>query len=215
VEPTPTEAEPETPPESEAAPEDEAAGPRTFVVVPEESEVSYEVDEEFFSGALDSLGIVAGLTKTIGKTSDINGSLTIDFSASPPQLVSGEFAVDISTLSSDQSRRDNQIRQRYLESSRFPIASFVASQIQNAPDSYADGQPVTFQLAGDLTVREITQPVVFDVEATLQEDTISGEATTLIKMSDFGVTPPEFANVFTVADDTVIRIMLNAVEQAQ
>jgi polyisoprenoid-binding protein YceI len=190
-----------------------AGGERTFVVDPGSSEISYEVDEEFLAGALGRLGIAAGLANTVGRTSEVEGELTLTFDGPAPQLVDGEFTVDISTLTSDQERRDNRIRDEWLESSRFPIATFRATGIQNAPETYAEGDEVAFQLAGDLTVREVTQPVVLDVTGTLSGDTITATATTQFLMSDFGVDPPSMANLLTVGDETVIRINLVAREQ--
>ena len=137
----------------------------------------------------------------------------MDFSGATPQITSGEFQVDISALKSNQSRRDNRIRTNWLESATFPIATFKATGLQNAPASYTEGEEVSFQLAGDLTVREITQPVVFDVKATLQGDTITGTATTAFLMSQFGVDPPAMGNLFTVGDNTVVTLTLVAKEE--
>jgi polyisoprenoid-binding protein YceI len=189
-----------------------AGGARTFVIVPGESQAGYEVDEEFLAGAAGMLGIEPGKGKTVGSTDQVNGQLTLDFSGTP-QITSGEFQVDISTLKSDQNRRDNRIRTEWLQSATFPVASFKAAGLQNAPASYTEGEEVTFQLAGDLTIREITQPVVFDVKATLQGDTITGTATTAFLMSQFGVDPPAMGNLFTVGDNTVVTLTLVAKEE--
>ena len=158
------------------------------------------------------MGIQPGRGKTVGLTDQVSGQLTLDFSGAP-QITSGEFQVDISTLKSDQNRRDNRIRTEWLQSATFPVASFKATGLQNAPASYTEGEEVTFQLAGDLTVREITQPVVFDVKATLQGDTITGTATTAFLMSQFGVDPPAMGNMFTVGDNTVVTLTLVAKEE--
>ena len=74
--------------EAPAAEEPAAGGgERTFAIDPANTVVSYEVDEEFGAGALDRLGIAAGLTKTIGRTSAADGSLTLNFDGAAPQLV--------------------------------------------------------------------------------------------------------------------------------
>ena len=195
------------------APAAAAGGARTFVIVPGESQAGYEVDEEFLAGAASALGIEAGKGKTVGSTDQVSGQLTLDFSGATPQITSGEFQVDISALKSNQSRRDNRIRTNWLESATFPIATFKATGLQNAPASYTEGEEVSFQLAGDLTIREITQPVVFDVKATLSGDTITGTATTAFLMSQFGVDPPAMGNLFTVGDNTVVTLTLVAKEE--
>jgi len=70
-------------------------------------------------------------------------------------------------------------------------------------------------LIGDLTVREQTKPATFDVKAKLAGDTLTGVATTRLKMSDFGIDPPNFANTLTVADEFGIEVQFTAKEQGK
>ena len=206
-EPTAAPAEPAATTAPPAAP-----GMRTFVVVPGESTASYLVDEEFFPAALSKYNIEAGQKVTIGSTEEVAGSLALDLRAEQP-LGPNRFTVDLPSLTSDQSLRDGWIRDNALESNKYPEALFVASSIEGAPDDYSEGQEVNFQLVGDLTVRAITLPATFDVTATLSGDTITGVAEAKVKMSDFGVTPPNFANTLVVDDLFTIRIELTAKEQ--
>lgn len=189
-----------------------APGFRTFVVVPEESSAAYLVDEEFFADALRKYNIAAGQKVTIGSTNRVEGSLALDLNAAQP-LGPNEFTVDLLSLTSDQSLRDGWLRENALESEKFPEARFVASAIEGAPANYSEGEEARFQLVGELTVRSITLPVTFDVTATLSGDTIRGVAEAKVQMSDFGVTPPNFANTLVVADLFTIRIELTAKEQ--
>ena len=207
----PVAEEPTTAPAATEAPA-ASGGVRTFTVVPGDSKASYEVDEEFLSGAANALGINPGKTKTIGTSDQVSGQFTVDFSGAAPAVTAGEFQVDISALKSDQNRRDNRIRNDWLESARFPIATFKVTGIQNAPASYTEGAEASFQMAGDLTIREITQPVVFDVQATLSGSDITGTATTSFLMSDFGVDPPAMGDLFTVGDNTVVTVTFVASE---
>jgi len=188
------------------------AGVRTFVIIPEESAVSYLVDEEFFAAALTKFNIPVGKKITVGSTSAVAGVLALDLGGEQP-LGDNRFTVDLPSLTSDQSLRDGWIRDNALESNKYPEAVFVASSVEGAPASYTDGQEVKFQLVGELTVRSITVPATFDVTATLSGDTITGVAEAQVKMSDFGVTPPNFAGTLVVADLFTIRIELTAKEQ--
>ena len=177
------------------------------------SEASYEAKEDFLSGAVERLGKALGLFNPIGKTNAIEGEFVV-LPAQPPQLVSGEFQVDISTLKSDDSRRDNQIRKKWLESSRFPWPLFTATSIEDFPASYTEGEPTSFKLTGDMTIRETTKPVTFDVQATLQDDTLSGIAQTFFLMTDFGVEPPEIPGILKVTDGVTVTVNFKAVEEA-
>ncbi len=183
-----------------------AADLRTFAIVPEQSRASYIVAEEFFGGALDQLGIQPGLVDTIGATQQVSGQMELDLANPASPVVSSQFEVNLESLTSDQSRRDNRIRQANLESSRYPLATFTITGLENAPASYTEGEAVSFQATGDITIREITRPATFDVTATLQGGTISGVADARLKMTDFGFEPPNFANMFSVEDEFTARV---------
>jgi polyisoprenoid-binding protein YceI len=203
-------------PTEEAAPEEpaaESADIRTYVIVSEESQASYTVDEEFFGGALDRLGIEPGLVDTVGTTQEVSGQMELDFSNPASPLVSNQFEVNIRSLTSDQSRRDNAIRDRFLESDTYPLAQFTITSLENLPESYTEGEEISFQATGDMTIREITQPTTFDVTAVLQGDTITGSARTPLTMTDFGFAPPSFANLFDVANDFTVNVDFTFREQ--
>jgi polyisoprenoid-binding protein YceI len=195
---------------TEAAPEAAAAGPisgqRTFVIVPEQSKASYIVDESFFGGALAKYGIAAGNNKTTGGTQQITGQLQLNLDDLSAALGDNSFTVQLNTLASDQDRRDQWIRDNGPTFNQFPDATFVAKSIEGAPSAYDNGQEVGFKLSGDLTVRNITKPVTFDVNAKLAGDTLSGTATTSVKLTDFGIEPPNFANTLTVEDEFTIQV---------
>ena len=180
---------------------------RVFTLVAEQSSVSYSVQEEFLGGAAGMIGKEAGTVTTVGATNAVSGQIVLDFSGESPSLVSGQASVDVSTLTSDDSRRDDRIRSRWLESASFPTATFTFTSMTGFPaGAYQEGEAVSFQLVGDLTIRDVTRPVTFAVTATLQGNTLSGTATTQILMSDFGVEPPNLLNILTVADETTITL---------
>jgi polyisoprenoid-binding protein YceI len=179
---------------------------RTFIIVPDQTQASYIVEEEFFGGSLDRLGIEPGLVDTIGRTQEVSGQMVLDFNNLAQPVVSSEFSVDLQSLTSDQPRRDNRIREANLESNRFPLATFTISSIENGPASYAEGEEVTFQAIGEITIREITRPATFDVTAKLAGNTITGIAQAPLKMTDFGFDPPNFANLFSVEDEFIAEV---------
>lgn len=215
-EPPPTEAQAEAP-VADAAPTAASgapvAGQRTFVIAPAESKASYLVDEEFFAGALAKLGIAAGLADVVGSTQEIEGRLTLNLDDLSAPLGENTFTVKMNTFTTDQNDRDKWIRENGPRFNDYPLATFTATGIEGAPAAYNEGEEVSFKLSGDLTIREITQPAAFDVTASLRGDTLTGVATTRLKMSDFGIEPPNFANTLTVADEFGIEVQITAKEE--
>ena len=198
--------------ETEAG-DSEVNGLNTYVIVPEESTASYLVDEEFFQGALAKLGIQAGLVDVVGSTQEIEGQLQLDLDNLASPLGANRFEANLASLTTDQSRRDNWIRENGPEFNTYPLAEFTATGIEGAPDNYSEGEEVQFKLVGDLTIREITQPVTFDVTASLEDDTITGVATAQLLLSDYGIDPPNFANTLAVEDEFEVKVEFTAREQ--
>jgi polyisoprenoid-binding protein YceI len=189
------------------------AGFRTFTIAPAESKASYIVDEEFFADALTKYNIAAGKVQTVGSTQEIAGQLQLNLDDPASSLGDNRFTVQINTLTSDQALRDGWIRRNGPRLNDYPTAKFVATGIEGAPASYSEGEEVQFQLVGNLTMRDITQPATFDVTATLQGDTITGKATTRALLSAFGIDPPNFANTLVVGDEFSIEVEITAREE--
>ncbi len=189
------------------------AGFRTFVVVPAQSKASYIVDEEFFADALRKYNIAAGQVKTMGSTQEVAGQLQLNLADLTAPLGDNRFTVQINTLTSDQPLRDRWIRSNGPKLNDFPTAEYVATGIEGAPTSYTEGEEVQFKLVGNLTARNITRPVTFDVTAKLVGDTITGTAVARALLSEFGITPPNFANTLVVGDEFIIEVQFTAREQ--
>lgn len=199
-------------PESDSSPSQtgSTAETRTFQIVPSESEASYTVEEEFFSGAVTRFGKELGFFTTVGTTNEIEGQVTFQLDGEALELESGEFVVDISTLESDDARRDRVIRERFLQSQVYPEARFVVTGVEGFPENYQPGQEASFRLLGDLTIREVTQPATFDVTATLDGDALAGTATTRILMTDFDFNPPGFAGMMQAENEALITVNFTA-----
>jgi polyisoprenoid-binding protein YceI len=177
-------------------------GARTYSIEPSQSKVTYEVGETLFrEGNRFNLAI--------GTTNTLNGEITIDY-ANPANSSVGTLTVDISQFRSDSDRRDGRIREEWLESARFPMVTVVPTSLTGIPADAAEGQEIQFQLTGDTTVRDSTRPLTFDVTAKLDNDTLTGTATTQFKMTDFGFQPPDIAGMLKAEDDVTIKIEFTA-----
>lgn len=182
---------------------------RLFLVVPEQSEATYIVDEEFFAEALSKLGIPAGRTVVVGRTEGVSGFIQLN-SDNPDWVETAQFTVDMTGLATDQQPRDEWLEDNALQTSLFPQATFTATAVSGLPESYNEGEEVSFDLTGDLTVRDVTRSVTFGVTAVLQNGTLEGTATLPTRLTDFGIQPPDFANTLTVADEFTIEVNLVA-----
>jgi polyisoprenoid-binding protein YceI len=120
----------------------------------------------------------------------------VDF-ATPANSQIGTIVIDVSQLTSDEGRRDNFIRNNFLQSAQFPQATFKPTKIEGLPASVKPGDQLTLKVTGDLTVKQTTKPVTFDVTLTAGQDKVTGTATTEVALSDFGVGPIQIAMLQT------------------
>jgi polyisoprenoid-binding protein YceI len=174
---------------------------RTFRIVPEQTEASYEVQEQFLDRNLPN--------KAIGKTSAVEGEFQFTAAGKPTGQVT-KITVDLRTLTSDSGMRDRRIRSQWLESNTYPYATFVSTGVEGVPDSYTMGQQVSFKLLGNMTIHDVTRPITFEMTGKLDGDTVTGKATTQILMKDFGFDPPSVAGILTVQDGVTITVNFTA-----
>ncbi|HWQ14597.1 MAG TPA: YceI family protein, partial [Roseiflexaceae bacterium] len=69
------------------------------------------------------------------------------------------------------------------------------------------GQPFTFTIHGDLTIRDVTRPVAF--EATVQAESperLVGTATAVINRADFNLAIPSVPFVADVSEQVTLAI---------
>ncbi len=117
------------------------AGIERFAIVPSASTVVYRVGETFFTQSR--------FKEAIGTTQAIQGDVYID-RAHPASSRIGTLTIDISTFRSDSARRDKAIRDRWLESARYPNAQFTPTAIRGLPAVYTDGQDIPIRVLGML-----------------------------------------------------------------
>jgi polyisoprenoid-binding protein YceI len=189
-------------------------GPRTFVIVPAQSKASYLANEEFFPGALTLLGIEAGKVPVVGSTQAIDGQFQLDPEQPAAPLGDNTFTVRLNTLTSNQTKRDDYIREIRDDGGpsfdAYPVATFKATAIEGVSKPTAGGRELTLKLSGGLTVRGITKPMTFDVKAQLAGDTLTGVGTSRFQLRDFGIGPITFYDVLTVADEVGIEVQFTA-----
>ena len=169
-----------------------------FVIVPAESQVTYRVAETFINEG-NRLNVAVGMTNAI------RGEIIIN-RGDPRQSRVGVITVDISRFQSDSSRRDNAIRGRWLESSRFPTAEFTPTEIEGLPAAHEEGKDLRLVISGRLKVRDVTRLTKFQTTLTLSGTTLSGLAATKFLMTDFGFQPPSILGILRAENEVNVEL---------
>jgi len=172
-----------------------------LVVDSSASQASYHAREQLVGKTLPS--------DAVGTSKSVSGALVLAADGSVLADKS-KISVDLSKLQSDESRRDNFVKSDTLQTSRYPMATFVPNAVQGLTMPLPTSGQTTFQLSGDLTVHGVTKPVTWQVTASFAATTISGSATTAIKITDFGMTPPKAGPVLSIEDALTLELAFTA-----
>ena len=98
-----------------------------------------------------------------------------------------------------------------METGACEFIRLTPTAISGLPASVSVGESATFTIEGDLTIREITQPVVFMVTATAVSQTqISGTATATVSRDTYDLRIPSVPSVANVDDAVVLTIEFSA-----
>ena len=173
---------------------------RIYRIDPTRSTARYQAFEELIDATVGS---------PVGETSAIAGDILID-PGDPEGSRFGPIVVNVESLASDSRMRDSRLRKAYLESSRHPEVEMRFGRFLDLPEPFEEGEEYTLRLEGDLTVRSITAPTVWDVTFGFLDASLSGSASTEILMSTYGVGPISIAGLLKTRDEVSLSIDLVA-----
>lgn len=147
------------------------------------------------------------VSKVPGKFTKFSGTIAFD-QANPANSVV-DVTIDARSLNTENQKRDNHVRSGdFLDAEKFPTITFKSTSWKKTGEN-------TYDVAGDLTIKDVTKPVT--LKATLlaigpgmQGMTLSGwEATTTINKKDFHVIDPPMLDA-ALGDDVAILINIEA-----
>jgi len=149
-------------------------------------------------------------TTVVGKTNQVSGQIALDLQNLSTAAV-GPIQVDARTLLTDNGFRNQSIDTRILLTSVFQTITFTPTAVSGLPDTTTIGEPLNFQITGDLTITEYTKPVIFDVTAVTVSDTrIEGNAKTTIQRADFNLFVPSATGVAGVEENVILELDFTA-----
>ena len=177
-----------------------------FSLVPSSSVATFTAHEVLFGQPKD----------VVGKTNAVSGQILVN-AHDPSQSRVSQINIDLSTLVTDSSQRNNTLQNRILETSNpaNQYATFTATAIKGIPASVVVGQTVHFQLVGNLTVHQVTKSETFAVTLTAQSATeLTGTAQVTVRYEDFNLTIPAVPFVSDVSDNVTLALSFTATSAA-
>lgn len=147
----------------------------TWTVVPgNEVFVGYRIEELFANDTVKKTAV--------GRTPDVEGTVVVE----DGKVTKVEITGDLKGLTSDQSRRDQIVKSRGLQTDLFPEASFKLTEPITLAEPAKD-QEVTVTAKGELTLHGQTKPVEVQLKARWNGSTIALTGSAPVALADYGI----------------------------
>lgn len=127
----------------------------------------------------------SGISIVNGKFMEYTGNLTTNGEALEGANV--DFTVKVTSINTNVEDRDNHLRSAdFFEVEKYPEMTFKSTKI------LATGKPDQYLLYGDLTIKDVTKPVIFDVyyggtAKSDQSEKLGLKAKTTINRFDYNI----------------------------
>ena len=152
--------------------------------------------------------VLGGLdTEAVGRTDQVTGELVIETS----RLMAATFSVNVGTITSDSSKRDNQFTGNIMDVSTYPTADFVLTTPIDFGSIPLPGVQLTAIATGDLTLHGVTRSVTFEVTTEYASNVIGVLGSIDITFADYGIANP--SNAFVSTGDTGLLEFVLAFER--
>ncbi len=140
----------------------------------------------------------------VGRTEEVSGTLSIE----DENLTDAEITVDVASISTDSSRRDDYFHNTTMSVGEFPTATFTLSDSVDIAALSESGANTTVPVEGELTLAGTTQPVTLELEAVIDGESGQAVGQIPVTFADFGIDAPDLGFV-KVEDQGVIEFSVN------
>jgi polyisoprenoid-binding protein YceI len=156
----------------------------------------------------------AMVTKVRGAFNDVAG--TGHFDAAAPARSHLELTIQAKSIDTRNPDRDAHLRGNdFFDMDRYPEIRFVSTAVESVDDA-------TFRVTGDLTIKDVTRPVTFDLEYTgaaqdpFGNHRIGLEGSVVVNRKDWGVSwnAALEAGGVLVSEKVTLEFEVSAVKQA-
>ena len=122
----------------------------------------------------------------VGRTSTITGSLTV----AAGRLTAGNFSVDVASVRSDRSARDDSFKIRIMEVGAYPAATFSLTRPVDVGRLATGSGHQVVNVTGNLELHGVTKPVTFPVTVTRTGVSVNVTGAIPVTFADYAIANP-------------------------
>jgi polyisoprenoid-binding protein YceI len=174
-----------------------------YIVAPDGNEARYRVREQLLHHDLPN--------DAVGKTTAITGTISVAPNGAVDTSAS-KITIDVTSLKSDQERRDGYVQHRTLETAQYPNVTFVPTSVSGVKLPLGEAEQ-SFDIGGQLTVHGVTRPTVWHVKAKSSGNDVTGSGWTQFTFADVQLAQPRVPVLLSVADTIKLEYDFHFVRQ--
>jgi polyisoprenoid-binding protein YceI len=157
----------------------------------------------------EKLAFLPAESQAVGRTSSITGSATFTGSGTTVRVTRASFNVDVETLKSDRTMRDEKIREIGLESEKYPTSTFVLSTPIVLPATALTGKPIHTSATGALEIHGTTKTVTIPLEMSLSGTEVQTVGSITFPWSEFNMVAPSIGGFVNVTNSATMEFDLD------
>ncbi len=140
----------------------------------------------------------------VGRTSDISGSMTIRGT----KVSAASFTVQMDTIKSDQSQRDEQFNTRIMDTATYPTGTLTLTSPITLGTLPADGVVRTYHATGNLTLHGKLRSVTFALQAERTSSGVEVSGSIPILFANWGISNPSFGSFVTTQNHGELEFLV-------
>jgi polyisoprenoid-binding protein YceI len=157
----------------------------------------------------EKLAVLPAPSDAVGRTSAITGRATVVDAGGVHTVTAADFAVQVSTLTSDKPMRDQRVHTLGLQTDTYPTVTFTLGRPIPLPAATTGGQDVQVTAIGPLTMHGVTRTVSIPLTLRLSGSEFEAVGSISFPWSEFGMTAPNYGDFVQVTDTATMELDLH------
>jgi len=145
-----------------------------------------------------------------GRAPELSGTVDAAAQAHDEWSIQARVTVKAAAMVTGNEKRDRNMREKVLETDRFPEIVFEARRIRADLSRLKPGERFTAEVEGDLTVHGKAAPVRVPVDVSVSADSVVLQGFFAVSWKQYGLNDPSFG-IVTVRDPLKVQFRLRAV----
>jgi polyisoprenoid-binding protein YceI len=156
----------------------------------------------------EKLGFLPAESDAVGRTSEITGHAAVVESGGTVRITAAAFKVNVYSLKSNESMRDEHIHTIGIQSATYPYATFVLTHTVSLPASTLSGKVAVAPVTGVFNIHGASRTQTLPVQMTLSNKLIQAVGSLTFPWSRFNMTAPSVGGFVSVTGHATMEFDL-------